>query len=351
MLTVQERDLFDGWVHRRHRCFEMPKGLPTAATAALVVALGGFSLGQPAIVAVGALALLHAARRWKGLRLVNREQWQAPVPPFAIEKMKAICSDDTKDWLESYRRLDSHNLLRFSHLAEILVSDANTYERHQELANIQASAFGGTVGNRDWTNRWERHMEVEVDWRSNSSSAAGGSAPGYQTPPAHLNTLQFRDRDGVCILYEVRGIEGSTDFPYRNYIGSLKEAVAIGRTYPGIYGDGAATHIYRVRLERYPEGHEYHHSSRYTHHWRVGSDGHLQPITFYSRSWSTKRLAPGDYASSLPAMSYRSNTLEGQLVDLANVARAIGLKLAADAVVSHVHGWQPLPFKGKRTTR
>lgn len=57
--------------------------------------------------------------------------------------------------------------------------------------------------------------------------------------------MRFRERDGVCVQYEVRGIQGSEAFPYVNDLPSLKEAVAIARRYPGVYRDGSATHVLR----------------------------------------------------------------------------------------------------------
>lgn len=161
-------------------------------------------------------------------------------------------------------------------------------------------------------------------------------------------TMNFRDRDDVCIQYEVRGIEGSKQFPYRNDIASLKAAVAIARTYPGLYGDGSATHVFRRYSKRYPAGHQFHHESCYTHCWRVSADGQLQPLHLYSRDWPTSRLDPQKYAESLPSMPYRADTLQGQMVDLARIAHAIGLQEAAKAISDHVHGRKALSFSGKR---
>lgn len=147
--------------------------------------------------------------------------------------------------------------------------------------------------------------------------------------------------------YEVRGVEGSEAFPYRNDIATLKEAVAIARGYPGVYKDGSATHVLRRYSKRYPDGHCFHHTSGYTHCWRVSTDGTIQPIAFYSREWATTRVDPQRFASSLPTMPYRASTLQGQLVDLARVAEAVGLFDAAKALSDHAFGWQALPFSGK----
>jgi hypothetical protein len=160
-------------------------------------------------------------------------------------------------------------------------------------------------------------------------------------------SMTFRDRDDVCVEYEVRGIAGSAEFPYRNGIASLKAAVAIARTYPDVYGDGSATHVFRRYSKRYPVGHQFHHSSGYTHCWRVSSDARLQLIHLYSRGWQTSRLDPHKYAESLPLMRYRASTLQGQLVDLSVIARAIGLQEAAKALSAHAFGHEALPFSGQ----
>lgn len=159
-------------------------------------------------------------------------------------------------------------------------------------------------------------------------------------------SMRFRDRDGACVQYEVRGIDRSEDFPYRNDITSLKAAVAIARTYPGIYRDGAATHVLRRVSKRILEGQQYQYQSGYTHRWRVFADGELQPITLYRREWATSRLDVQQYARSLAPLRYRASSLQTQLVDLATVAEAIGLQEAAKALSDHALGWSALRFAG-----
>ena len=144
--------------------------------------------------------------------------------------------------------------------------------------------------------------------------------------------MKFRDRDGVCVQYEVRGIDGSAEFPYRNDLTSLKAAVALARTYPGIYGDGAATHVLRRYSKRLREGSQGYHCSGYTHRWRVSADGRLQLVTLFGRDWPTTRLDPQTYARALAPMRYSASTLQGQLVDLVAIAQAIGLQEAAKAI-------------------
>jgi len=94
-----------------------------------------------------------------------------------------------------------------------------------------------------------------------------------------------------------------------------------------------------------PEDGQFHHSSGYTHRWRVYADGTLIPETFYHRPWRTSRVDPKAYAKRLPPMPYRSTNLQGQLVDLIAVADAIGLKEAASALHAHIHGFDLLPSR------
>lgn len=165
-------------------------------------------------------------------------------------------------------------------------------------------------------------------------------------------TMVFRGRDGVCIEYEVSGIDGSNQYPYLNHIGTLKEAVAIARAYPGIYGDGAATHIIRRYSKKLPDVHEHHHSSGYTHRWRVDAEGRIQLIVYYNRSWHRDkpklRLDLQAYKATLPAMPNPATTLQGQLADLASIAERIGLNCASRALQSHIYGWQRLPDFGTK---
>ena len=160
-------------------------------------------------------------------------------------------------------------------------------------------------------------------------------------------TMVFRERDGVCIEYEVRGIPGSEQFPYLDHISRLKEAVAIARSYPGIYGDGAATHVVRRYSKKYPEGHQFHHCSGLTHRWRVDAEGQIQLIVYYRSGWRrgqpSRRLDLQEYKATLPVMPNRATTLRGELLDLASIAERISLHNASQALVEHVYGRQCLP--------
>ncbi|MDN0082356.1 hypothetical protein QU487_06265 [Crenobacter sp. SG2305] len=163
-------------------------------------------------------------------------------------------------------------------------------------------------------------------------------------------TMVFRERDGVCVEYEVRGIPGSEKYPYLNHIRTLKEAVAIARTYPGIYGDGAATHVVRRYSKQFPEGHEFHHSSGLTHRWRVDAEGRIQLVVYYRSDWRrekpARRLDLQAYMATLGTMPNPATTLRGELSDLARIAERIGLHDASRALREHVYGRRCLPGFG-----
>lgn len=159
--------------------------------------------------------------------------------------------------------------------------------------------------------------------------------------------MVFRERDGVCIEYEVRGIPGSEKYPYIDHLRTLKEAVAIARTYPEVYADGAATHVVRMYSKRCPNGHKFHHSSGPTHRWRVDSEGLLQLIAYYQHGWRCGKPSCRQdlqaYKAGLPVMPNRATTLRGELLDLASIAERIGLPNASRALVEHSYGRQFLP--------
>lgn len=151
--------------------------------------------------------------------------------------------------------------------------------------------------------------------------------------------MQFREDGGFSITYDVGGVAGSAQFPYRHDIPSLKEAVAIARTYPGVYLDGAATHITRQYTKPYHDGKEARYLTYNTHRWRVDPAGNLQLIVNYRHGRGpTCRLDPAMYLETLSPMPNRATTLQGELVDLAAIAKRIGLDNAAIALLAHVYG-------------
>jgi len=141
-------------------------------------------------------------------------------------------------------------------------------------------------------------------------------------------TAGFRERDGGRVTYDVRGIPGRGDCPYVNDIPSLKEAVAIGRSYPEVYGDGASTQIVRNYAKLFPVGSEFHHRSGATHRWRVMPDGAIQLMCAYSRPWPTSRVGRNEFIGEMKRMPYPAHGAHTQLSDLASVARQLGLEEA-----------------------
>lgn len=155
--------------------------------------------------------------------------------------------------------------------------------------------------------------------------------------------MNFRERDGMCIQYEVRGIPDSVDFPYVNDLTTLKAAIEIGRTYPDIYSDGSATHIVRRYSKLLEPGKRARYESGFTHRWRVDRDGRLQLLVSYSRTKERRHENLHDFAKSLPKLKYPAASVHTQLADLAVFAEAMGLVEAADAISRHVYGWSAMP--------
>ncbi len=152
--------------------------------------------------------------------------------------------------------------------------------------------------------------------------------------------MKFRERDGVCVTYDVSGQSDDGEFPYVNDLPTLKEAVAIAKTYPGIYEDGSATHITRRFAKLYPPGSKFHHHAGRTHRWRVSSEGKLMLDVAYSRPWKTTRIGMSDYCQSLPKPPMVAETLQGQLRDLAVIAGHIGMLDAEKELLAQVFPWK-----------
>jgi hypothetical protein len=79
--------------------------------------------------------------------------------------------------------------------------------------------------------------------------------------------------------YAVRGLAGSREFPTVTGLPNLRQAVAIARSYPDIYGDGSATHVVRDRAVPAPLGAAPRSGS--TERWRVYPDGRLELLLAY----------------------------------------------------------------------
>ena len=189
----------------------------------------------------------------------------------------------------------------------------------------------------------------------------------------HFPKATFRERGGVRVRvrYDVRGVSGDPRYPYVNDLPTLKLAVRIGRFYPGIYHDGAATHIVRSRDILAPPGTDCHHSSKETHRWRVFADGRLEllerrdtasnwrpfwlsdgPLAFLERRDQPGRW-PGihGWIGALPPPPFdisnrAASLLETELADLAMIADRFGLNKAA----THLRDLSRQVVIGRRTT-
>ncbi|WP_219096179.1 hypothetical protein [Pseudomonas sp. UMAB-40] len=100
--------------------------------------------------------------------------------------------------------------------------------------------------------------------------------------------------------YEVRGISNSDDFPYRNDLSTLKQAVEIAKAYPGIYQDGAATHIVRYHSKRGEQGSGVHHTGGITHRWRVFANGRLELLRAYAWPFARKTISVDQWLQFIP---------------------------------------------------
>jgi hypothetical protein len=139
--------------------------------------------------------------------------------------------------------------------------------------------------------------------------------------------------------YEISGSHTNAHFPYVSGVPSLREAISIGRLYPGIYGDGAATHIVRRFVCR---GLEDHVVTGLTHRWRVFPDGRIELLVIHAHVRPNKAAALGYRAwlkrlESPPAFTRDHVIGSGkpfatELSDLFDVAMKFGYSHAADAL-------------------
>ncbi len=143
MLSKKERQLFEGWLYRRHRCFDYPWYQAPLAAAGAAMILGGFAFAQGWLTVAGSLAWCLAFYLVTRVRLNDRKAWRVPVAGYAIERIAAVCSDETKATLERFRAKAHDGVLRFSHLDEVLTEDefVNACGRNADLAGQQAAAL------------------------------------------------------------------------------------------------------------------------------------------------------------------------------------------------------------------
>ncbi len=148
--------------------------------------------------------------------------------------------------------------------------------------------------------------------------------------------MEFRERDGIRVTYEVRGYTENKQYPYVNDLPTLRAAIAIAANYP-IQGNGSKTDIVRRYAKLLPPESEYHHKEYPTHRWRVEANGNLLLVVAYSRDWPTTRIGMDDYKQSIPKPRAVSTCLEGQLWDLAMIAEKIGMKQAHDELLAQIY--------------
>jgi len=148
--------------------------------------------------------------------------------------------------------------------------------------------------------------------------------------------MYFRERDGVCVTYEVRGYPGSEQYPYVNDLPTLRAAIEIAKSYP-VQQNGSRTDIVRQYAKLLPPGSEYHHRSGPTHRWRVEANGGLLLVVVFSRNWPTTRIGMDQYGKSISKPRTVATCLKGQLWDLAMIADNIGMKEAHDELLALIY--------------
>lgn len=140
--------------------------------------------------------------------------------------------------------------------------------------------------------------------------------------PVDLNG--FNLRNGIRVTYDVAGAD-DLKYPWVHGIPTLKAAVAIAKDYPGVYGDGSASHITRRLDQLAPPGSNYHCTGGLTHKWRVCEDGAIQLTTAYRQN----KQDIDKWQQSIPKPPSHTDNLKTQLHDLRIIADHIGYKDAA----------------------
>ncbi len=172
--------------------------------------------------------------------------------------------------------------------------------------------------------------------------------PLERTGPANAYYRGWRERRIVandrmsCAEYDVSGTNSDPDFPYVSGVPTLREAIAIARLYPGMYHDGAATHITRGATRR-DEVEPDRKWTGLTHRWRVFPDGTIELLVAYRTkhpnlsNWleqiehpATVRRAGRPFRSGQPAFARKP--LVTELTDLSAIARQLGYAQAIDAI-------------------
>ncbi len=143
-----------------------------------------------------------------------------------------------------------------------------------------------------------------------------------------------KDASGHRVTYDVAGTNSGSEYPYINGLSSLKEAIAIAKSYPNIYGDGAATHIVRSLECLHPKGSHTHCTRGATHRWRVFADGHIELLVVYQWPFARQKSGLMQWRQNLPLPPSRhtEHSLQTELHDLMQVAEQLGYRKAAESV-------------------
>lgn len=179
------------------------------------------------------------------------------------------------------------------------------------------------------------------------------SFPLERMGPSNASYRGWRERSHVpdnrmsCVEYTVSGTDSDPDFPYVDGVPTLREAIAIARQYPGIYHDGAATHVVR-RATRRVEGDPTVKGTGHTHRWRVFPDGKLELLIAYRTNrrngtavglsdWVTKIEHPATFRRDRDVFRGGKPVVYGkplvtELTDLSAIARQLGYAKAIDAI-------------------
>jgi len=142
------------------------------------------------------------------------------------------------------------------------------------------------------------------------------------------------------VTYDVAGTNGRSEYPYISGITSLKEAVAVAKRYPNIYGDGAATHIVRSIECLHPDSAQTYCSRGATHRWRVFADGYIELLLVYQWPFARQKSGLMQWRQSLPLPPFRhvDHSLQTELHDLIAVAEQFGYRKAAESVRQLIRG-------------
>lgn len=215
-LTSQERNLFHGWLYQRRRCFPAPRWLRGALGIGGLLLIVAALLHQAGIVVLGGTILAVVTLWSRNLRLNSSQDWERPIPRYAMERIGRVCSARTKDFLDARRRLNRDGVLRFSDLDKALailavsgppVQDAGliTYQR-AILNGDQSDSAGSEPHSAICGSRWSVKHDTAYCWftpNDDSGSPEGASqTQGWRGVP--VRALQSILEAAPCVLVGLR---------------------------------------------------------------------------------------------------------------------------------------------------